>query len=206
MAAGIRAKWVSYCLAAVFCVLGGAIAADWSYENSILRQQAREIVTGLSKPSDRIAAINAWVYGNQGFDPNKNYFLFAPLGPTPVQVLHYGGDCSDKSRLVSAMLAQLDISSGLIMIKECPDCLPIHTVVEAEHESGRMVVDPIWNVDYPGPDGRYWGVADLAGKSVGWEHVLQLKEQGGRIRRSPRCRARKRPSTMQFRSTGKKIR
>ena len=38
---------------------------------------------------------------------------------------------------------------------------PTHTVVEAEYEQGKMVVDPVFNIDFPKPNGGYYGVADL---------------------------------------------
>jgi hypothetical protein len=133
----------------------------------------------LTTPSEKIITINHWVYRNQGFAPNDRYFLIPDLGPTPIQVLESGGDCGDKSRLVSAMLRQLGIASGLVQIFPCRDCSPIHTVVEAEYEGGRMVVDPIWDVDYPSGDARFLGVEKLAGSSRGREHIADLQSWRG---------------------------
>ena len=42
-----------------------------------------------------------------------------------------------------------------------------------------MVVDPIWNVDYPAPDGSYRGVRDLSGTNLGRERIEQLQRQRG---------------------------
>ncbi len=181
-----------YTLAGLFLALAIGFGIDWQHDNAFLKAKAQEIVAGLRSPSQRIAAINHWVYSNQGFAKNPQYFLLKGLGPTPIQVLHAGGDCSDKSRLVSAMLAQIGIASGLVMISECADCVPIHTVVEAEQENGRMVVDPTWDVDYPSADGRYLSVRDLAGTARGWEHVLQLQKQrgpGAKVAYMPRSEA-----------------
>jgi hypothetical protein len=96
-----------------------------------------------------------------------------------MQILEWGGDCSNKSRLVAAMLNELNIDAGLVMLSPCPGCQFIHTVVEAEHENGRMVVDPIWHVDYPAADGQFLGVRDLSWTSLGREHVAQLKNERG---------------------------
>ena len=84
------------------------------------------------------------------------------------------------SRLVAAMLAELNISEGLVTVSPCPECPLIHTVVEAEYESGRMVVDPLWHVDYPvAGGGKFLGIRDLAGTSLGRERVADLQRQRG---------------------------
>jgi hypothetical protein len=159
------------------CALG--LFVDWQRDNAILHQQAIIITKNLSTDSARIHAVNDWVYHNQGFGKNDHYFIVPTLGPTPIQVLETGGDCADKSRLVAAMLNELNTEAGLVMISPCLYCPFIHTVVEARQESGRMVVDPIWNVDYPAPDGRYLGVRDLAGTNLGRERIAQLQRQRG---------------------------
>ncbi|MGB9644166.1 MAG: transglutaminase-like domain-containing protein [Stellaceae bacterium] len=155
------------------------IFADWQHDNALLRQQAVKITTNLNTDSGRIRAINDWVYQNKGFAKNNHYFIVPALGPTPVQVLEFGGDCSDKSRLVAAMLKELNVGAGLVMLSPCPNCGFIHTVVEAQYERGRMVVDPIWHVDYPTGDGEFLGVGDLAGTSRGRERVAELQRERG---------------------------
>ena len=155
------------------------VFVDWEHDNALLRAQGIEITGNLTKDSARIRAINDWVYQHRGFGKNEHFFIVPALGPTPIQVLEYGGDCSDKSRLVAAMLNELNVDAGLVMLSPCAKCGFIHTVVEARHESGRMVVDPIWHVDYPAADGRFLGVRDLAGTSLGREHVAELQRQRG---------------------------
>src|ERR1700737_2646610 len=59
------------------------------------------------------------------------------------------------------------------MISPCLYCGFIHTVVEAQYENGRMVVDPIWNIDYPTGDARFLGVRGLAGT----KRVVELQHQ-----------------------------
>ena len=155
------------------------VFADWQHDNALLRQQAVAITANLNTDSGRIRAINDWVYQNKGFGKNNHYFIVPALGPTPLQVLEFGGDCSDKSRLVAAMLNELNVNAGLVMLSPCPNCGFIHTVVEAKYERGRMVVDPIWHVDYPTVDGRFLGVSDLAGTSRGRERVAELQRDRG---------------------------
>jgi hypothetical protein len=152
---------------------------DWQHDNAILRQQSIEITSNLNTDHARILAINNWVYHHRGFGKNDHYFIVPALGPTPTQVLEAGGDCTDKSRLVAAMLNELNIEAGLVMISPCPQCGFIHTVVEARYEGGRMVVDPIWNIDYPAADGKFLGVRDLAGTNLGQQRVAQLQSQRG---------------------------
>jgi hypothetical protein len=155
------------------------VFADWRHDNALLHQQAVKITTNLNTDSGRIRAINDWVYQNKGFGKNDHYFIVPALGPTPIQVLEFGGDCSDKSRLVAAMLNELNIDAGLVMLSPCPNCGFIHTVVEAQYEGGRMVVDPIWHVDYPTGDGRFLGVRGLAGTNRGRERVAELQRERG---------------------------
>ncbi|MBV8507171.1 MAG: transglutaminase domain-containing protein, partial [Alphaproteobacteria bacterium] len=155
------------------------VFADWQHDNALLHHQAIKITKNLNTDSRRIRAINDWVYQNKGFGKNNHYFIVPALGPTPIQVLEFGGDCSDKSRLVAAMLNELNLDAGLVMVSSCPNCGFIHTVVEAQYERGRMVVDPIWDVDYPTTDDRFLGVRDLAGTSLGREHVAELQKERG---------------------------
>jgi hypothetical protein len=174
-------KRVCIAAAAIPFAFSTALFADWQYDNSVIRRQAAEITANLSQDSARIVAVNHWVYNHQGFGKNSSYFLFPALGPTPIQVLERGGDCSDKSRLVAAMLNELGIDAGLVMISPCPHCGFIHSVVEARYQGGSMVVDPIWNIDYPAGDGRYFGVRDLAWRNRGVERVVELQRQRGEM-------------------------
>jgi hypothetical protein len=154
-----------------------AVFLSWHQDEVVLRKEAMAITENLNTDSARIRAVNNWVYHNKGFAPNDRYFILPALGPTPIQVMEQGGDCSNKSRLVAAMLNSLGIRAGLVMISPCLYCGFIHTVVEAQYENGRMVVDPIWNIDYPTGDGRFLGVMDLAGTSRGRERIVELQRQ-----------------------------
>jgi hypothetical protein len=161
----------------VACAIG--MWVSWLDDNAVLRERATSVTAGLSTASAKTSAINHWVYRNQGFTKNGGFILVPALGPTPLQVLRTGGDCGDKSRLVSAMLWQLGINSGLVQIFPCRDCGPIHAVVEAEYEAGRMVVDPIWDVDYPSGDGKLLGIQELSGTSLGRGHIAELQTRRG---------------------------
>ena len=137
---------------------------------------------------------------------SDHYFIVPAIVPTLLQVLEAGGDCADKSRLVAAMLNELNIDAGLVMISPCPQSGFIHTVVEAQYEGGRMVVDHIWNVDYPAANGRYLGVRELAGTNLGRERVVELQSLRGaadKIAAMPEMDA---PLTTRWHSTGARTR
>src|ERR1700757_2571444 len=169
-----RVGWLS-AAASSSCAI--ALFLSWYHDEMVLRQEALAITENLHTDSARIRAVNNWVYHNKSFAPNDRYFILPQLGPTPIQVMEQGGDCSNKSRLVAAMLNSLGIDAGLVMISPCLYCPFIHTVVEARYEAGRMVVDPTWDVDYPTGDGRFLGVIDMAGKNRGQERVAELRHQ-----------------------------
>ena len=169
-----RVGWLA---GAIFLSCAITLFLSWHHDEMVLRRQAVAITKNLNTDSARIRAVNHWVYQNKGFAPNEGYFVIPAFGPTPIQVMERGGDCADKSRLVAAMLSTLGIDAGLVMIAPCLGCGFIHTVVEAQYESGRMVVDPIWDVDYPAGGGRFLGVADLAGTRLGRERIVELQNQ-----------------------------
>lgn len=175
--AGLSCRKVGWLIGAIplLCAIG--VFFIWQQDEAVLRQRAVVITENLNTDSARIRAVNDWVYHNQGFAKNDRYFIVPAFGPAPIQVMEHGGDCSDKSRLVAALLNSLGIDAGLVMISPCPHCEFIHTVVEAEYENGRMVVDPTWDVDYPTGDGRFLGVRELAGTDRGRERLIELQRQ-----------------------------
>ncbi len=130
-------------------VTSASFFISWLYDSQRLYDIAHSVSSNANNDAERIIKLNEWVYSNQGFAKNRNYLIFKEMGPTPIDVLEHGGDCADKSRLVSAMLKQLDIRSTLAMLYPCSDCTPVHTVVEAEYEGGWMVVDPVYNLWFP---------------------------------------------------------
>ena len=171
--------------AALPLILALAAWLSWTADNTVLRRQAEMVTSGLTSASARIRAVSDWVYHHRGFAKNHRFFTIPALGPTPIDVLAAGGDCADKSRLVSAMLRQLGIDFGPGHDRAMFRRTPIHTVVEAEYENGRMVVDPVWDVDYPAADGRFLGVRDLAATKFGPERVAELQRGSPEERQAP---------------------
>jgi hypothetical protein len=108
-----------------------------------------------------IEELNSWVYQNKGFRKNNGFFLVRALGPTPRQVLEEGGDCADKSRLLSTILRLYGIESTLVTLWGCERCGPTHVVVEARYNQGWMVADPVFDLVFPSGDFTYYGLREL---------------------------------------------
>ncbi len=156
---GLRA--IGLASLALGLLVAGFLATSEYRDRQVLRQIAEEVTKGLDSPGDNVSALNNWVYGNQGFAKNRHHFVLARLGPTPMQVLEYGGDCADKSRLLSAMLETIGLRSSLAMLYPCPECAPVHTVVVADLGSTKTLADPVFNITFPRPGGGYFSVDEL---------------------------------------------
>ena len=128
-----------------------------------LRRIAEQVAPAGQLPSQRVLALLDWVYHNRGFHENNRYFLLPQLRATPMQIVDGGGDCADKSRLLSALLREVGIASTMLMCFDPRTGAPTHTVVEARIEDGAfMVVDPVYRLWFPRPDGRgYYDLLDL---------------------------------------------
>lgn len=130
-------------------------------DERILDQAIAGQITARPNSGNLVEELNQWVYRNKGFAKNRQYFIFRQLGPTPVQVLQSGGDCSDKSRLLAALLRRFGMDSTLVMLHGCEGCEATHTVVEARYEAGRMAADPVFNLVFPAANGKFYGVQEL---------------------------------------------
>ena len=131
-------------------------------ESDRLRQLAYEVIgMAPSSPTDTLQRLNTWVFHNRGFAKNRHYFLIQKFGPTPVQVLEYGGDCADKSRLLSAMLYHVGIPNTLVMLYSPDYGRPTHTVVETRAQDLRAVADPVFDIVFPDGRGGMLGVTTL---------------------------------------------
>jgi len=113
--------------------------------------------------------------GDKPFEHSNKFFLasiFRFLRPTPRQVAESGGSCSDRSRLIVALLRLRGIRASKWAIYS-PDLVPCHAVVEVEIESGKMVVDPSFGLWFPRPAGGYYGVEDLRNHPEVLTHRIQ---------------------------------
>jgi hypothetical protein len=114
-------------------------------------------------------------------DENDSYFLlpvFRPLRPAPWQVLEKGGDCADRSRLVSALLRLHGIRGSKWALYNASG-ESVHAVVEVNVESGKMVVDPLFGIWFPKPGGGYYDIGELKQDSnILKQRVAELRAQG----------------------------
>lgn len=154
MALRARLALLSLVMALFALLLTGVVFASWMEDRSRLHQVAQAVTVGASSETERLTRLVDWVYHNKGFRNNREYFLLKPLDATPIQVLERGGDCEDKSKLVSALLHELGVRSSLAMLYPCQGCAPTHVVSLVETSSGWTPVDPVYNITFPDRNGR----------------------------------------------------
>lgn len=152
-------------LSIIFLML--SLACYLSYKNDIsyLRSIVRSNISKETSP-EVFQAINHWVYQNKGFDKNQHFFLFKLLGPTAIQVLNHGGDCTDKSILLMDMLDSIGIDSTLTMLYDLDGETPEHTVVEVRQGQFKAVADPVYDLVFPNPNGGYYNTEELRNNSA----------------------------------------
>ena len=143
--------------------VGGGICLGLYWAGAARLKAVAEIVVGNEPdPARRFERLTHWVFHNQGFSENGRFFVWPRLRATAVQVLEGGGDCADKSRLLSAMLRQVGVPATMAMCFDPRTGAPVHTVVEAEIGSGQFAVaDPVYDLVFPKPDGGHFGLLDL---------------------------------------------
>jgi hypothetical protein len=129
-------------------------------------EQAKDIVLSLKDKPDQ---------------DNVSYFLcplFRPLRPTPPQVIEHGGDCADRSRLVVALLRLHGIHASKWALYNAKG-ESVHAVVQADTESGQMVVDPLFGLWFPKPQGGYYDIRELKTEpAILAQRINSLKSQG----------------------------
>lgn len=133
-----------------------------SYKNDI--QYLKSIVLSqisIENSPKIFESINHWIYRNKGFKKNQSYYFVKSLGPTPIQILEQGGDCTDKSILLVAMLESIGIDSTLVMLFDEDNLDSTHTVVEVRSGEFRAAADPVYDLVFPNPSGGYYGIENL---------------------------------------------
>ncbi|MCH7839925.1 MAG: transglutaminase domain-containing protein [Planctomycetes bacterium] len=160
----VGASSVVLCALAI-TLLGAAVGCWVGYRRDCnqLRTVAEKITADARSGSERVLALLHWVHVETGTAKNHSYFVLPTLGATPIQVLHAGGDCADKSRLLSAMLREVGVPATMAMCFHPATGQPSHTIVEARTDPDAfMVVDPAFDLYFPRPDGSgYFGLLDL---------------------------------------------
>lgn len=151
---------ILFLISIVFLILSLIFYISYRNDISFLRSIVRTHITTENSP-EVFESINHWIYQNKGFEKNPDYFLFKSLGPTPIQVLNRGGDCTDKSILLMAMLDSIGIDSTLVMLYDA-DGESTHTVVEVRHGKFKAVADPVYDLVFPSQvSSGFYNIADL---------------------------------------------
>ncbi|MGB3722975.1 MAG: hypothetical protein WA979_09180 [Pacificimonas sp.] len=130
-------------------------------DQSLFRDTITANITAPMGTGAFVEELNSWVYSKEGFAQCKARYVWDPLGATPMQIYEAGGDCSDKSRLLSAMLDSVDMDSTLVMLQPCRTCAATHTIVNAEAGGDIVAADPVYDMVWPDPAGGYYGVAEI---------------------------------------------
>jgi len=154
-------KRVILLLSAFLFLLGIYLLIDREQDMNILREIIYKEIGKVEHNGSFVEKLNQIVYNKGGFKKNSNFFFIKKLGPTPIQILTHGGDCSDKSRLLSAMLLSVGIPSTLVMLHSCAGCPPNHTVVEVRDKNNYMVADPVYNLVFPKTKYKYFSLEEL---------------------------------------------
>ncbi len=125
-----------------------------------------------------VEQLNTWVYNKEGFAQCTARYVWDPLGATPMQIYEAGGDCSDKSRLLSAMLDSVGMDSTLVMLQPCRTCASTHTIVNAQVDGDVVAADPVYDMVWPDPRGGYYDVADIRDdNAILMDRLEELKRQ-----------------------------
>jgi hypothetical protein len=127
-----------------------------------LAQVMNRIVSPAVPPTEQVKKVAAYIR-DKSFDTNPSFFLlpvFMFLRAAPRAVAENGGDCADRSRLMIVLLKSHGIQASKWALYSSPQH-PVHAVVELESEQGKMLVDPLYGLWFPRPEGGYYGVEDL---------------------------------------------
>jgi len=144
-------------------MLGATAYLSYTLDGFELREAALRVTVTMTSSTEKTLALLDWVHAIPQTAENRRHFLIPRLRATPMQVLESGGDCADKSRLLSAMLRQVGVNSTMVMLFDPRNQQATHTVVCAFLENGStMVVDPAYGLSFPDSDtGRFLGLTEL---------------------------------------------
>jgi hypothetical protein len=159
------ARRVFFCLALGWIIASGICFFSYYRDRLIIHAASSLAIRDVDLPAQKVLRLNEWAHGLGSTARNQDYFLFPGLRATPPQVLHGGGDCAYKSRLLWAALCAQGIPATMVMLFDPAGKAPTHTVVEARLGEDRfMVADPAFNLVFPRPDGGYFSLLDLRRK------------------------------------------
>jgi len=135
---------------------------SYAREEAFLVALMNRIASPSLPPSEQAIAISNFL-SDKSDRSNRQYFLlpvFGFLRPTAEEVASAGGDCADQSRLTIVLLGLRNIHAEKWALYD-PTMKPHHAVVELDSEHGKMVIDPLFNLWFPRPEGGYYGIESL---------------------------------------------
>lgn len=178
----IRRHWCLATILSVFFALQAFSLAYYFREQTVLAAYINHVVGSSLPPSEQIKGV-VLSLKDKPDDGNDSYFLlpvFRLLRPTPWQVIEKGGDCADRSRLVIALMRLRGIQASKWALYDAQG-ESRHAVVQAEVESGKMVVDPLFGIWFPKPDGGYFAIPELKqDPAIVVQRISDLRAKGQR--------------------------
>lgn len=148
------------CLALIFFVAAQLTYISYKKDLQFLKSIVYTHISPQYSPT-LFESANHWVYQNQGFKKNHDFFIFPALGPTPIQILEKGGDCADKSRLLMTLLESVGIDSSLVMLYSADGQSATHTILEVRDAQIKAIADPVFDIVFPKSNNSYYGLQDL---------------------------------------------
>ncbi len=171
-------------LALVACSLAAASLCYLLFrqDRAGLRVVAEQITAESSTPDQKVLTLLHWVNEHGATARNDAYFVFRRMRATPIQVLNAGGDCADKSRLLTALLHEVGIAATMAMSYHAQSGRPAHTFVEARiGEQAYMAVDPAYDLYFPKPDSISHRLE--TGATLAYYDLLDLRRDAGILSR-----------------------
>jgi hypothetical protein len=167
----------------VVCVLLQATAlVKYVEDQYYLHTLISQIASPSLPPSQQAEAISMYLAFKQDDSLNSYVLLpiFRPLRPSAREVADDGGDCADRSRLMVVLLEMRNIHATKWALYT-PSDQPKHAVVELRSEAGKMVIDPLYNMWFPKPNGGFYDIDDLRrDPSILRDRVLALRSVSNR--------------------------
>ena len=168
-------RWIFWlCLWSMlgFSLLGAVELASWNADRARLRALALAATASAQDENERLVQLTDWLY--RSVKPRKNwrYHLWRKLDATPIQILEHGGNCEDKSKLLTAMLRELDVESSLAMLSRCEDCMASHTVAFVRTGAGWTIADPAFGMTFPDGRGGFQSIQTLRAEPAALQRRL----------------------------------
>ncbi|HJX28668.1 MAG TPA: transglutaminase-like domain-containing protein [Thermoanaerobaculia bacterium] len=157
-------RWIyRLCLALAvgFSLLGAVELASWKADRARLRALGIAITAPAQDEAERLTRLTDWLFRNVKPRKNWSYHLWRKLDATPIQILEDGGNCEDKSKLLTAILRELDVASSLAMLSRCEGCRLTHTVAIVRTRTGWTIADPAFGMTFPDHQGGFHTIQAL---------------------------------------------